>query len=40
VMMAASQAQHAVDYILAHQQKPSLNSTPELMDSETALLPF
>jgi hypothetical protein len=25
---------------LAQQQKPTVNSTPELMDSETALLPF
>jgi antirestriction protein ArdC len=40
VMMAASQAQHAVDYILANQSKPSFNSSPELMDTETALLPF
>ena len=40
IVIAASQAQHAVDYILAHQQKPDVQLNDVTDISEEEMLPF
>ncbi len=40
IVMAASQAQRAVDYILAHQRRPELPISSSLIPSEEEMLPY